>query len=552
MSNFEENIYAAARQAVQQVFGLEVGPDTLVVEIPRDKSNGDYATSVAMKLARELHKNPMVIADALAEKLRELLPEAESVTVAKPGFINFKLRPAALTSLIDQVLAQGSDYGKNDTGKGVRILVEWVSANPTGDLHCGHARNAAWGDSICRLLEKSGYDVLREFYVNDAGNQIVMLGESLISRYFEYFGKEYPLPENGYHAEDVKNIAADIAREDGDKWLTADPDERLHYFMKQGTDRELAKIDRDLKLFRVNITSWMHETFFYENDKQRIKDCLKMMDDKGLLYEKDGALWFRSTDYGDDKDRVLRKSDGTLSYLTPDIANHVYKMERGYPVMVNLWGADHHSYVTRMQAALTALGYPKGTLSVELIQMVRMVEDGVEVKMSKRTGNAITIRELCEDVGVDAARWFFVSKDITAQMDFDLKQAASKTNDNPVYYAQYAHSRMCSILRNPELPPFKPGSAYDRLTSEKELQLMKLMGEFPAVVAKAAKTRKPSTVSDYILSLVKLYHSYYNVARVNDPADPELTNQRTGLVMALRITLANALDLLGVDAPQSM
>ena len=552
MSNFEGKIYDVTKQAVKEVYGLDVGPDTLVVEVPRNKDNGDYATGVAMKLARELHKNPVEIAEAIAAKLRELLPEAESVMVAKPGFINFKLSSEALTSLINQVLDQGDNYGQNESGKGVRILVEWVSANPTGDLHCGHARNAAWGDSICRLLEKSGYDVLREFYVNDAGNQIVMLGESLVSRYFEYFGKEYPLPENGYHAADVKQIAQDIAKEDGDKWLTADANERLHYFMQQGIDRELAKIDRDLKLYRVNITSWMHETFFYQNDMKRIKDCLKMMDDKGLLYEKDGALWFKSTDYGDDKDRVLRKSDGTLSYLTPDIANHVYKMERGYPVMVNLWGADHHSYVTRMQAALTALGYPKGTLSVELIQMVRMVEDGVEVKMSKRTGNAITLRELCEDVGVDAARWFFVSKDITTQMDFDIKQASAKNYDNPVYYAQYAHSRMCSILRNPEIPEFHREDSYDRLTNEKELQLLKMIGEFPGAVAKAAKTRKPNTIAEYILSLVKLYHSYYNVVHVNNPDDPELTNQRLGLVLALKTTLRNALDLLGVDAPQSM
>ena len=552
MSNFEGKIYDVTKQAVKEVYGLDVGPDTLVVEVPRNKDNGDYATGVAMKLARELHKNPVEIAEAIAAKLRELLPEAESVMVAKPGFINFKLSSEALTSLINQVLDQGDNYGQNESGKGVRILVEWVSANPTGDLHCGHARNAAWGDSICRLLEKSGYDVLREFYVNDAGNQIVMLGESLVSRYFEYFGKEYPLPENGYHADDVKQIAQDIAKEDGDKWLTADANERLHYFMQQGIDRELAKIDRDLKLYRVNITSWMHETFFYQNDMKRIKDCLKMMDDKGLLYEKDGALWFKSTDYGDDKDRVLRKSDGTLSYLTPDIANHVYKMERGYPVMVDLWGADHHSYVTRMQAALTALGYPKGTLSVELIQMVRMVENGVEVKMSKRTGNAITLRELCEDVGVDAARWFFVSKDITTQMDFDIKQASAKNYDNPVYYAQYAHSRMCSILRNPEIPEFHREDSYDRLTNEKELQLLKMIGELPGTVPKAAKTRKPNTIAEYILSLVKLYHSYYNVVHVNNPDDPELTNQRLGLVLALKTTLRNALDLLGVDAPQSM
>lgn len=552
MSDLEQKIYAALADAVKSVYGIDADEDTLLVEAPRDPKLGDYATSTAMRLARTLHKSPMEIGEALAEKLREAIPEAESVTVAKPGFINFRLKSNALSSIINRILEAGADYGKNDSGKGERVLVEWVSANPTGDLHCGHARNAAWGDSICRLLEHSGYDVLREFYVNDAGNQIVMLGESLVARYFEHFGKEYPLPENGYHAEDVKHIAEDIAAQDGDKWLTADPAERLEYFMNEGKTRELEKIDRDLKLYRVTIQSWMHETFFYENNRKRINDCLKMMDEKGLLYEKDGALWFKSTDYGDDKDRVLRKSDGTLSYLTPDIANHVYKCERGYKKLINLWGADHHSYVTRMQAALTALGYPEGTLTIDLIQMVRMVENGVEVKMSKRTGNAITIRELCEDVGVDAARWYFSSKDISSQMDFDLKQAVAKDNNNPVYYAQYAHSRMCSIMRNPAIPEFHKVDSYDRLTDEKELLLMKMMGEFTSTVAKAAKLRKPNLISEYIISLVKLYHSYYNVARVNNPDDPELTNQRIGLVKALQITLSNALNLLGVSAPESM
>lgn len=554
MSDFEQKIYDALDAAVKELYGIDADADTLLVEIPRDTKMGDYASSTAMRLARALHKAPMIIGEELAAKLREKLPEAESVTVAKPGFINFRLKGDALSGVINKVLEAGESYGRNNSGNGERVLVEWVSANPTGDLHCGHARNAAWGDSLCRLMELSGYDVLREYYVNDAGNQIVKLGESLVARYFEHFGRaaEYPLPEDGYHAEDVKNIADAIAAEDGGKWLTADPDERLRYFMQTGKTRELEKINRDLELYRVKITSWMHETFFYENDKKRINDCLALMDSKGLLYEKDGALWFKSTDYGDEKDRVLRKSDGTLSYLTPDIANHVYKIERGYNKLVDLWGADHHSYVLRMTAALEALGYPKGTLSVDLIQMVRMVDNGVEVKMSKRTGNAITIRELCEDVGVDAARWFFASKDISSQMDFDMKQAVAKDNNNPVYYAQYAHSRMCSILRNPDIPAFTPVAAYDRLTDEKELLMMKMMSEFPGLVAKAAKTRKPNIVSEYIMNLVKLYHSYYNVARVNNPDDPALTNQRVGLVMALQITLRNALALLGVSAPESM
>ncbi len=552
MNQFETKIFRAAQEAILALYGLELTEADFAVETPRDPGLGDYALSVAMKLARTLRKNPYEIAEAIAALLPEKLPEAESVTVARPGFINFRLTQAALSGVINQVLDAEGTYGKNDSGKGKRILVEWVSANPTGDLHCGHARNAAWGDCICRLLEASGWDVLREFYVNDAGNQIVMLGESLVSRYFEYFGREYPLPENGYHAEDVKQIAAMIAERDGDKWLDADPKERLRYFMEEGKALELKKIEKDLEYYGVTMQSWIHETFFYENDMARIRACLARMEELGLLYEKDGALWFRSTDYGDDKDRVMRKSDGTLSYLTPDVANHVYKIERGYPLLVDLWGADHHSYVTRMKAALKALGYPDGTLSVDIIQMVRMVEDGVEVKMSKRTGNAITLRELCDDIGVDAARWFFVSKDVASPMDLDLKKARTRDNDNPVYYAQYAHSRMASIVRNPDIPAFRRQDSYPLLTDEKELALMKMIAEFPSEVGTCAEMRKPSRMTDFIIALVKLYHSYYNVCRVNNPEDPDLTNQRLGLVKAVMATLKNALYLVGVSAPESM
>ena len=554
MSDFESKIYKAVREAVLAVWEIEPEEGLYVVETPQNPDFGDYSTNVAMKLARALRRNPMDIAAPLAQKLEEILPEAESVTVARPGFINFKLKAGALSSLINTVIEAGENYGRNESGKGKRFLVEWVSANPTGRLHCGHARNAAWGDCICRLMEASGYEVLREYYVNDAGNQIVMLGKSISARYFEHFGRaeDCPMPEDGYHAEDIRAIAAAIAAEDGDKWLSAPADERMEHFMRVGKEKELEKIEEDLRFYGVKFDSWMHETFFYENDRARIKACLKRMEDMGLLYEQDGALWFRSSKYGDEKDRVLRKSDGTLSYLTPDIANHVYKVERGFEQLVDLWGADHHSYVTRMQAALTALGYPEGTLAVDLIQMVRMIEDGKEVKMSKRTGNALSLRELCEDIGVDAARWFFVSKDVATHMDLDLRLARSRDNDNPVYYAQYAHSRMNSILTNPKIAGFEKTGRYDRLTDERELLLLKKIGEFPAEVAADAALRKPNKMTDYIISLVKTFHAYYNAVRVNNPDDPELTNQRLGLVTATMITLRNALGLIGVSAPESM
>lgn len=552
MRDFESLIRQAVQQAVKNVYDLDAAAGMLVVETPRDPKMGDYATSIAMRLAKTLHQAPAAIAQALTPEIKKLLPEASSIEVANPGFINFRMSNSSLSSVINTVLEQGEAYGRNDSGKGVNVLVEWVSANPTGRLHCGHARNAAWGDCICRLYEASGYNCLREYYVNDAGNQMEMLGESLISRYFEHFGKSYPLPENGYHAQDIIDIANDIAEADGDKWLNADPHERLEYFKNEGDRRELKRIEEDLKFFRCTFATWTHEMFFYEDDSRRIKECIEKLTENGLTYEKDGALWFRSTKFGDDKDRVLRKSDGTYSYLTPDIANHVYKVERGYQKLINLWGADHHSYITRMQCALKAIGLPEGTLSVDLIQMVRMVEDGVEVKMSKRTGNAITLHELCEDLGVDAARWFFVSKDVATQMDLDLKQARTRDNNNPVFYAQYAYSRMHSILHKEGTPAYVPVEAFTELTDDKEMRLMKLLSEFPGQVASAAKDRKPNKITEYIMDFVKLYHSYYNSVHVLNTDNEKLTNERLGLTKACMITLHNALDLVGVDAPETM
>jgi len=529
MSDISEKIKSAVTSSVQEAFDLTPEENMVMVERPRDPKMGDYSTNIAMRLAKSLHKSPRDIAAELMPVMEKHLPEAESISVAGAGFINFVMKETSLSDLINDVIAKGDDYGKNNTGNGEKVLVEYVSANPTGDLHCGHARGAAWGDALTRVLSASGYDVLREYYVNDAGHQIDMLAESLISRYFGYFGKEYPLPEDGYHAEDVKKIAEDIAKEDGDKWLDADESERTEYFKNQGIERELDKIKKDLALYRVEFDSWIHERYFYENNSERIQKVLDEMASKGLTYEKDDALWFKSTEYGDDKDRVLKKSTGLLTYLTPDIANHVYKLERGYTKLIDLWGADHHSYVIRMNCALEALGYPKGTLEVDLIQMVRMVEDGVEVKMSKRTGNAITLRELCEDVGVDAARWFFVSKEAGTHMDFDMNLAREKSNDNPVYYAQYAYTRMFNILHKEGTAAFHQEEHYELLKDEKEMAILKLLSEFPDVVADAAKHRAPNRICAFCQNLARSFHSYYNSCRVNDPENPELTNQRLGL-----------------------
>lgn len=552
MSDISVKICDVIKQSVNEAFSLEVEDQMVMVERPRDPKMGDYSTNIAMRLAKSLHKKPVDIANELLEVLKKNLTEASEVSVAGPGFINFKINESALSACINQIIDAGKDYGKSEFGKHEKLLVEYVSANPTGDLHCGHARGAAWGDALCRILNEAGFDVTREYYVNDAGNQIDMLAESMYSRYCELFGVEYPLPENGYHAQDIVEVAKKIKELDGDKWLNKDRSEWVEYFKDEGIEMKLDAIRKDLDLFRVHFDSWMHERFFYQDNAARINQCIESLKQKGLTYEKDGALWFQSTKFGDDKDRVLKKNTGLLTYLTPDIANHVYKFERGYDTLINLWGADHHSYVKRMKCSLEALGYNSDKMLVDLIQMVRMVSNGEEVKMSKRTGNAITIRELCEDVGVDAARWFFVSKELNTQMDFDMDLAKQKNNDNPVYYVQYAYTRMYNILHKEGTPAFEKKDSYTLLTDPKEIALLKQISEFPKKVEDAAKFRAVNRICQYCHDLAKAFHSYYNSCRVSDPANPELTNERLGLVNACMVTMANALDLIGVSAPEKM
>lgn len=552
MSDISVKICDVIKQSVNEAFSLEVEDQMVMVERPRDPKMGDYSTNIAMRLAKSLHKKPVDIANELVEVLKKNLTEASEVSVAGPGFINFKINESALSACINQIIDAGKDYGKSEFGKHEKLLVEYVSANPTGDLHCGHARGAAWGDALCRILSEAGFDVTREYYVNDAGNQIDMLAESMYSRYCELFGVEYPLPENGYHAQDIVEVAKKIKELDGDKWLNKDRSEWVEYFKDEGIEMKLDAIRKDLDLFRVHFDSWMHERFFYQDNAARINQCIESLKQKGLTYEKDGALWFQSTKFGDDKDRVLKKNTGLLTYLTPDIANHVYKFERGYDTLINLWGADHHSYVKRMKCSLEALGYNSDKMLVDLIQMVRMVSNGEEVKMSKRTGNAITIRELCEDVGVDAARWFFVSKELNTQMDFDMDLAKQKNNDNPVYYVQYAYTRMYNILHKEGTPAFEKKDSYTLLTDPKEIALLKQISEFPKKLEDAAKFRAVNRICQYCHDLAKAFHSYYNSCRVSDPANPELTNERLGLVNACMVTMANALDLIGVSAPEKM
>ncbi len=548
MNYIEHELVNGLKTALRQLADATIEDSLVMVEIPKDTSNGDYSSNLAMRLSKVLKKNPFEIATSLQSVIEKECPSVSKVEVARPGFLNFFIKPERHADIINQILDQEDNYGRNTIGQNEKVLVEYISANPTGILHLGHARGAAWGDSLTRILKKSGYDVLREYYINDAGAQIYNLCLSLYARYMELYNREEKMPEDGYFGQDVVDIAKRIQEQVGDKYLHLSKEDALLDIESIGVQLELERIIEDLNYYRVGMDSWISEKKLVADN--RIEQVVNRMNQMGLLYESEGALWFKSTDYGDDKDRVLRKSDGLYTYLTPDIANHVHKIERGYHKLINLWGADHHGYIARMKAALEALGYGKEVLEVDIIQMVRMVENNQEVKMSKRTGNAITIRELIDDIGVDAARYFFVSRALDTHFDFDLGLARSKSNDNPVFYAQYAHARICSIFKKGT--EYQPTESFRLLTSEKEIELLKHLSQFTDVVSEAAESRQVNKICNYVNKLAQLFHSFYAVSQVINLEEPTLSNERLGLSLATKITLKNALELIGVNAPESM
>ena len=545
----EERIIEAIGKVLKDKFDFTAEEGMIMLEIPKDNKNGDYSTNIAMRLTKQLQKKPQEIASIIKDGLLEELNIIEKIEIAGPGFINFWLKKESMANIINTIIDMKDAYGSSDAGKGKKYLEEYVSANPTGPLHCGHARGAAWGDSVARIMNKAGFDVSREYYINDAGAQILNLGKSLLARYRELFGLDFTLPEDGYHGPDVIEIARQIKEKDGDKYLNMPEDEAVKIFMNLGKDLELERIKKDLEYYGCEFDSWVSEQWIV--DQGMVEKAVEKMNEMGLLYEKDGAIWFAASKYGDDKDRVLKKSDGYYTYMTPDIANHLYKYDRGYEYLVNIWGADHHGYIPRMKAAMEALGYPRDNLQVDLCQMVRMVENGEEVKMSKRTGNAITLRELCDDIGVDCTRYFFLSKALDTHMDFDLTLARTRNNDNPVYYAQYAYARICSVLKQAANGYHKQDS-YTLLNDPKEIDLIKHITSFPDVVADAAINRSPNKICNFIQKLAQYFHSFYGACKINDPSNPELTNERLALADATRITLKNALQLLGVSAPEQM
>lgn len=546
MNKIESELVNAIESVIESKFGIVPEQGLVMLEIPNNPAMGNYASNIAMRLTKKVGKAPREVAQIIVDELSDN-SLIESIQVAGPGFINFFMKSDVLGSVINTILELGDNYGRSDAGQNQQILVEYVSANPTGQLHVGHARGAAWGDSLTRILAFAGYDVLREYYVNDLGNQITMLSHSLYARYKQALGHDAVLPEDGYHGADIVAIAQSVVERVGDAWLDKPESEWVPYFKELGIEFELERIKLDLNAFGVTFDSWVSEKSLY--DEGRVEKTLEVLKEKGVTYELDGALWFKSTDFGDDKDRVLIKSDGSYTYLVPDIANHIYKLERGYTKLLNLWGGDHHGYIPRMVAALESLGY-KDVLNVDIIQMVRLVENGQEVKMSKRTGNAVGLVDLVEDIGVDAARYFFVSRALQTPLDFDLGLARSRSNDNPVFYAQYAHARICSILR--QAGDVEKVETIDRLTHEKEVELLKYLNEFPGVIADAAKNRTVHKIPNYIQQLAAYFHSFYGAVKIMDDTQPELTNQRLNLLLATKITLKNALELIGVNAPEKM
>lgn len=552
VEQLQQSIKAALKAAIDQAGLVEEGTEINIhLETPKDKANGDFATNIAMQLTKLAKKPPRAIAEAILAHLTTEGTDIEKIEIAGPGFMNITVRKDFLASVVTATFEQGENYGRSIAGAGEKVQVEFVSANPTGDLHLGHARGASVGDSLCNVLDFAGFDVSREYYINDAGNQINNLAYSLEARYKQALGMDAEMPEDGYHGPDIIGIAGKLAEEFGATILDKSDEERFKFFREHGLKLELAKLQNDLKNFRVEFDVWYSETSLYENGK--IDVALDKLKANGHVFDEEGATWFRSTTFGDDKDRVLIKNDGSYTYLTPDIAYHEDKLRRGFDKLINIWGADHHGYIPRMKAAIEALGYDRGTLEVDIIQMVQLYKNGEKFKMSKRTGNAVTMRELVEEVGLDAVRYFFVKTAGDSHMDFDLDLAVSQSNENPVYYAQYAHARISSILRAANEQGFEASlENLNLLVAEKEEDVLKKVGAFPQIVADAAKHRTPHRIANYIQDLAAAFHSFYNAEKVLNQDNKELTEARLALITAVKTTLANALKLIGVSAPEKM
>jgi len=543
-----EAIVRALRDAAHTI-GVSALPE-FKYETPRDPAHGDGATNLALVIAQALGKPPRAVAEQLVGALQLPAGIVKKVEIAGPGFINFFLAEEQLAAVLPAVLAAGERYGRSDVGRGQRVNVEFVSANPTGPLHVGHGRGAALGDAIASLLDWTGYAVTREFYVNDAGTQIDRLARSLWARVQQAAGRRAEIPEGGYHGEYLLEVAERILAREGRAFADLSEPEGLRRCRVIGVQSLRAEQEEDLREFGVRFDVIFLESRLYE--EKLIEQTLADLAKRQYTYEQDGALWLKSTAFGDDKDRVLRKSDGTYTYLMPDIAYHRHKRERGFERAIDIWGADHHGYVARVQAAMHALGYPVDFFRVELVQLVRVMRGGEEIRFSKRTGEFVSLRDLVQETGVDAARYFFLMRRGDSQFVFDVDLAKSQKDENPVYYVQMAHARMSGIFKVAARDPASVtpvGADSSVLTQPEEIDLMKELAAFPGVVARAAETLEPHRVTGYLEGLARIAHAWYHKYRVL--GEPE-ERERLVLAAAVRQVLANGLRLLGITAPERM
>jgi arginyl-tRNA synthetase len=524
-----------------------------VLERPRDAGHGDLATNLAMVLAKRERTNPRKTAERVLQELR-LSPElVERTEIAGPGFINFWLASDQLATAHRQILEAGPKYGRSTIGAGLRVNVEFVSANPTGPLHVGHGRGAALGDAIASLLEWTGHAVTREFYINDAGVQIDRLAQSLWSRVRELAGHSLSIPEGGYHGEYLKENAREVLAREGEAFAELPDEEGIRRCRALILEMQRAEQDRDLAEFGVRFQVMSSEQAMY--DSSRVRRAIDLLRERGLTFDAEGALWLRTTAFGDDKDRVLRKSDGSHTYLVPDIAYHIDKHDRGFDRVIDVWGADHHGYIPRMRAVLAALGYPPEFFDVALVQLVKVVRGGEEVKMSKRSGEFVTLRDLYEEVGVDAARYFFLMRKGASPLDFDVDLAKRQTDENPVFYVQMAHARLSGIFRTAERAADSISGALDlsALPAPQDAELLKKLVTFPEIVEKAAREREPHRITVYLHELATVVHAWYHHTRAVGAPEGAATEQaRMLLARAARIVLANALTILGITAPDRM
>ena len=519
----------------------------IILEVPKDKNHGDYSTNLAMKLVKILRKAPMIIAEEIVNKLDKKELHLSKIEIANPGFINFTIDMNYLLEVVN-VVNKNPDYGKLDLGKGKKIDIEFVSANPTGYLHIGHGRGAAYGDSLANIMTKCGYIVTREHYVNDAGNQITNMALSVYERYKELFGLEFHLLDDYYHGKEIITIAEMIKDQYGDKFLK---EFDLDFFKEYGTKVLLDNLKKDLDRFNVHFDVWFSEKSLYSQGL--VKNVINTLNEKGFTYEKDGAIFLKTSLYGDEKDRVIIKSDGSYTYFLPDIAYHENKLSRGFDHLIDVLGADHHGYVDRLKAAVTMVGGDSNLIDVELLQMVRAIENGVEVKMSKRSGKAITLIDLIDEVGSDALRYFYVSKALSTHMDLDLNIMKTKSNDNPVFYCQYAYARCASLFRRyAELGnEFHLAQSFNHINKDNVKDICLTLLKYPTTIEEACEKRLVHKIIQYIDELAYQLHSFYNDEKIITENIDE-TNEKLTILKALQTVLKDALTLVGIHVYEQM